>query len=221
MAITEDKLYKGKSINRSFVIRSPGELTKVKKQILKTVANENAKQMRSKIIDSAYLIRDTVADNAPRPLYKRILMGEKLEKHENKNSGFDVKMEGSLNMSFQLQLSTSRFSKGTYKGWNPIIGLLNSNYGRKAITVSGASGNLIPIPTEDTDSGKAYNHPRYGQGYGNRYKNSDVIFTDRVRAVQGTHWIEQGVNKASIKVNNIIAGRTTYGKRKTTNKYWG
>lgn len=213
-----DALYKRKSINRSFEIKRPGDLTAVAKKIEKMVANESAKTVRSRIIDSAYLIRDTVADSAPKPIYTRIILGEPLERFENKNSGFDVSLNSGMNMSFELRLSTSRFSKGRFSGYNPMIGLLNSNYGRRAFTISGGGA---PIPIDEVEGKKPYNHPTYGFGHNSMYEGKDVIFVKKIKGITGTNWIEEAVQKSSRKANNVLAGTTTYGKRRNLNRFWG
>ena len=206
--------------SRAFNIRSPGDLTAVAKKIEKMVATKSSAEVRSNIIDSAYFIRDHVARQAPKKTYENIIMGLPLEKYENKNSGFDVKLNSSMSNEFILKVSTANFSRGTYKNYNPAMGLLVSNYGRDAIQTS--INNKIPIPDTkgESDSKTPYNHPIYGTGYNNMYANKKVIFTTHVKAVSPSYWIESAVQEASGKANNILAGAKDYAKRKTTNMFW-
>ncbi len=211
----------GKKIkNRGFKIKSPGDLSQVSKKIEKALATKSSAEVRSNIIDSAYFIRDHVASRAPKKVFEDIIMGLPLEKYENKNSGFDVKLDSSMSSEFILKVSTANFSRGTYLNYNPVAGLLVSNYGREAIDTD--INNKIPIPdTKGMSNSKTpYDHPIYGTGYGGRYNNAKVVFTTHVDAVPASHWIEEAVEEASRKANNILAGKTDYSKRNTTNMFW-
>ena len=193
---------------------------KILKEIEKTVAKQASKKVRKQIIDSAYLIRDTVADNAPNKTYKEILLGSPLERYYNYNSGFDVRLDRGMQARFVLKLSTDRFARGTYLGYNPIWGLIASNKGRDEKYIGKGK---VPVPMDKPKNPKAkrpWNHPELGYGHKARYKERKVGFIDSIPGVKGTHWIEAGVLSASSKAANILGGRGTYTKRKTTETFW-
>lgn len=201
-------------------ISKPGTSTKIFKDIEKILAQEREKVIRQRAIQAAHFIRDEIANNAPRRLYREILLGEPLERFYNKNSGYDVKLDAGAQFEFVLKLSTNRFGKNKYSGWNPMWGLLNSNYGRRGFSVAGDS--KIPVP--DTEGrrrkGTKYHHPKYGYGYENRYKNTKVVMVDRVGPVTGTNWIEQAVESGRRKINNILGGKKDYTKKLKMKRFW-
>jgi len=181
------------------------------KLISKATAPHREKEMRKRCVAAAKLARDAIADNAPNTLYMRLLHSEKLERYYNKNPGYDIKMEAGAKFTFVLQLSTNRFPASLYKGYNPVWGLIVSNYGRRAIDVQ--SPSAIPLPTDSpvssrgtrTFKNKPYNHPKYGTGYQGRYSGKFVMFTRHVDAVVGTHWIEEGLRNAATGMKNILS----------------
>jgi len=202
--------------NRSFQINASGDFKKIVKKMEKAMAGDASREVRARIIESAYYIRDAVASNAPKAIYGDIIQGTPLEKFENRNSGFDVSLDSNMNANFELSLSTMRFSKSEYKGYNPIIGLLVSNYGRGPITASG--GKKIPIPSDDGKT--AYDHPVYGTGYNSMYADKKVKFVKSVAGVSGSFWIEAGVQGASAEARRILADKSDYKVKSTTNTYW-
>lgn len=181
------------------------------KKISKATAPVREKEMRRRCIAAAKLVRDAIADNAPTSLYTRILQSEKLEREYNKNPGYDAKMEAGAKFTFVLKLSTRRFPVSQYKGYNPVWGMIVSNYGRRAIDVQ--KPNAIPIPVDSRTSiwngrtikNRPYNHPQYGTGYQGRYAGKFVRFTQHVDAVVGTNWIEEGMDNAMTGIRAIIS----------------
>lgn len=204
----------------SVEIRQPGNATKLFKEIEKVISQKKEVIIRKRAIQAAHLIRDSIAENAPRQLYTNILLGEPLERFYNRNSGYDVSLSSGAQFHFSLKLSTHRFSKGTYQGWNPIYGLLNSNYGRKQIS----SPDGIPVAVYGgyrSRSKTKYNHPAYRFGHKGRYRGSVVVFPKTVREVSGTHWIEAAIDNSRGKINRILAGKLEYTKQKQKSRYWG
>jgi len=201
-------------------IKSPGDTTKLFKEINKATANARSKVIRKRAIDTAYFIRDSIAKNAPKRVYEDIIMGTPLERHYNYNSGFDVDLSASGSFEFTLKLSTHRLSSKQYGGYNPMWGLLVSNYGRGPITTSRDNPMPIADTSNQSNSKIDYNHPVYGLGYNNRYAGEKVAFVTHVKGVQGTHWIEQALQSSTRKANNILAGKTKYENRDTKDTYW-
>jgi hypothetical protein len=202
-------------------IDDTGIKRKALRQIEKIIAEEREKEMRKRCIKAAHYVRDELADSAPKAVYKRILMGEPLERFYNKNTGYDIRMDSGAQFRFVLQLSTERFSGLQFKGWNPIWGLIVSSYGRAGISYTRNGKGGIPIAVQSSrNSRKIYNHPRFGTGYRGRYRGMSVAFVDRVAPVTGNNWIDQAVNSASAGAYAILAGKE-YKPRKQLSKYWG
>lgn len=188
-------------------LRKPAKNSRAMREINRLIADERESLLRKRCIQAAQYVRDAVADNAPKPIFKQVLQSEKLERFYNKNPGYDLKMEAGARMTFVLELSTNRFSLSQFKGWNPVWGILVSNYGRGEINVQKPSA--IPIPTMSVTK-RLYEHPRFGYGYGNMYNGMYVKFTQHVDAVVGTHWIEDGVRTSYGKVGRILSGKEKY-----------
>lgn len=211
---------KYKMYRAEFSLRSPGKNTNTAKMIEKAIASLREREMRSRCIQAAYLARDAVAENAPKPMFTKLLYGEKMERFYNKNSGYDVRMDAGASFNFVLKMSTNRFATPHYRGYNPVWAMIVSDAGRRAIDVG--LDTAIPVPTDvesyvATSGGrwrekknKPYDHPSFGMGYRNKYAGKYVQFTRHVDAVTGTGWIDAGLQGAATKINNIIAGKTTY-----------
>lgn len=192
---------------------------KLFKQFEKEIAKAREVEMRRRCIQAAKLIRDEIADSAPKPIYRDLLLGEPLERYYNKNSGYDVRMDAGARFTFVLKLSVNRFLGSQYRGWNPVFGLYVSNYGRAAIVAE--EGSAIPIASDEPgNSRKLYDHPQFGTGWGGRYQGKYVNFVKHVSPVQGTHWIENAVVSATRRANNVLSGKTGYAKNRDIDRRW-
>lgn len=188
---------------------SAGNFRGFGKAVNALVAKEREKVMRGRCIAAAKLARDAIADNAPSSLFTRLLQSEKLEREYNKNPGYDMKMEAGAKFSFVLKLSTNRFPASRFGNYNPVWGMIVSNYGRRAIDVAPPSAMPIPVDSSRDAKGrklKRYNHPRFGTGYNGMYSGRYVKFTTHVDAVQGTGWMEEGLRNAHYGIKAILKG---------------
>ena len=188
---------------------SAGNFRGFGKKINAIVAGEREKVMRGRCIAAAKLARDSIADNAPSTLFMRLLHSEKLEREYNKNPGYDMKMEAGAKFSFVLKLSTNRFPKSQYGNYNPVWGMIVSNYGRRAIDVMPPNAMPIPVDFSKDSRGrklKRYMHPEYGTGYQGRYSGKFVYFATHVDAVAGTNWMEEGLRNAHNGIRGILKG---------------
>jgi len=199
---------------------SPNNYEQALRRINKEVAGLSSKEIRQRSIDTAYMVRDRIADNAPTATYAKIIKGLPLERYYNYNSGFDFDLKANASYGFTLKLSTENFSKGTYLNYNPIYGLLNSNYGRRRMYSK--PRHKFPIAVDCINQrGEKYNHPVFGHGYRGMYSNKEVLFLDKIDPIIGTHWIEKAVDSSKVKAGNIMSGKTFYSKRTKKSIYWG
>jgi hypothetical protein len=190
------------------------------KFVNREIASLSSKEIRQRSIDTAYMIRDRTANNAPTATYARIIKGLPLERHYNYNSGFDFDLKANASYGFTLKVSTDNFSKGVYQNYNPIYGLLNSNYGRRKLYSK--PRHKFPIAVDRINQrGEKYNHPTMGHGYRGMYSRKEVLFVDTINPIIGTHWIERAVDSSKTKAKNILAGKTSYSKRTQKSLYWG
>lgn len=190
------------------------------KEIEKLAAQKRAGDVRRRIIASAHYVRDHIIDAAPRESFKKLLLGMPVEKYEHYNSGFDMNISAGGQVSFYLMLSTGRFNKNKFQGYNPVWGLLVSAYGRKAIVASDPK-HPIPIPVNLlAANGREYNHPKFGTGWGNRFAGMGVIFRKSVAAVEGTDWIDNAVKNAKTHAMRILGGKR-YKGYKAQESWWG
>lgn len=160
-----------------------------------------------------------MANSAPNQIYKDVIMSLPLEKHTNYNSGYDVKIATGAKFEFFLKLSTEWYEKRmSYKGWNPVWGIIVSDRGRKSITVTRTivtkNGTRtvggIPIPVDESrTSTKDYDHPTRGRGYNDMYADSKVAFVKTLRAIQGTNWIRDAVENSKAEVIQALKSGDT------------